>query len=753
MWRKMVAVVLVGGWTAYAQADADAWTLTKPSGWSREAQAIAVTRQGAGVFEIRHTGSLDWAVSGLPRIPVVPGQQFAFSCASDAVAGSDAGQSYTLSVILRDAANNVLAWTYASRAAKPGEPIACAFMVPPGGASIEPRLVGTGPCAVSVRDVRLVRQTAVAIDPSHDVALETPALKVVVAGTNAFLTVTDRRTGRVWTPTGVRGGCFVSRLERKGETVSARLIDPQTLRSFDIVVAPERDRPEVLVTVQGSGELVSPLDYPAPFATRKGDRLIVPMNEGISFPADDAADLPGRLITYGGHGLCMSFFGVQEDATGAGYLAIVETPDDAAMVVHRDDPTHLASLGISWEDQKKAFGPARKIRFIFQDKGGYVAMCKRYRAYAKEIGLFKSFAEKAKARPNIDKLLGAPNIWCWEKDKLAVAKNLKEAGIDRFLWSGGGSPEQVKALAAMDNVLVSRYDVYQDIYHPDQLEKLGWKSGSNTDAWPHDIVWNSEKADDWRHAWGVQAKDGTWTWCAMMCDKVAPNYERRNVKKELETHPYNTRFIDTTVASPWQTCWNPAHPMTRTDSKQAKMELLRILGDEFGLVVGSETGHDASVPYCDYYEGMLSLGPYRVPDSGRNLHEIWTNVPPRVAKYQLGEKYRLPLWELVYHECVCAHWYWGDYNNKLPTTWAKRDLFNVLYGTMGMYMFNNRQWNEDRDKFVRSYRITSPVARATGYSEMLDHRILTPDRTVQQTRFANGTVVTVNFKDGTYSIQ
>ena len=118
----------------------------------------------------------------------------------------------------------------------------------------------------------------------------------------------------------------------------------------------------------------------------------------------------------------------------------------------------------------------------------------------------------------------------------------------------------------------------------------------------------------------------------------------------------------------------------------------------------------------------------------------------------MGEKYRLPLWELVYHECVCAHWYWGDYNNKLPDIWWKRDLFNVLYGTMGMYIFNGRQWKEDREKFVRSYRVTSPVARATGYSEMLDHRILSPDRAVQQSRFADGTVVTVNFGDTPFAM-
>jgi hypothetical protein len=142
---------------------------------------------------------------------------------------------------------------------------------------------------------------------------------------------------------------------------------------------------------------------------------------------------------------------------------------------------------------------------------------------------------------------------------------------------------------------------------------------------------------------------------------------------------------------------------------------------------------------------MLSLGPYRVPDAGRRMAEIWTNVPEVIAKYQLGQSYRLPLWELVYHDCVVAQWYWGDYNNKLPAVWDRRDLFNVLYGTPPMFMFDRRLWEANRDRFARSYQNTCPSARAVGYSEMTDHRFLTPDRNVQQTVFANGVAITVNF--------
>jgi len=60
-------------------------------------------------------------------------------------------------------------------------------------------------------------------------------------------------------------------------------------------------------------------------------------------------------------------------------------------------------------------------------------------------------------------------------------------------------------------------------------------------------------------------------------------------------------------------------------------------------------------------------------------------------------------------------------------------------------MFNREVWQKNRDRFVQSYRSTCPVARAVGYAEMTDHRFLTPDRAVQETRFANGVTVTVNF--------
>jgi len=238
--------------------------------------------------------------------------------------------------------------------------------------------------------------------------------------------------------------------------------------------------------------------------------------------------------------------------------------------------------------------------------------------------------------------------------------------------------------------------------------------------------------------------------CAVLCDARAVDYAKKRIPAELQTHAYRCRFIDTTTASPWRECYHPDHPMTRSDSRRTKMDLLRYVCDDTRLVTGCETGHDTAVPYVHYFEGMLSLGPYRVPDSGRDMARIWDEVPQSVEKFQMGHRYRLPLWELVYHDCVVAQWYWGDYNNKLPKLWDKRDLFNVLYGTPPMFMFTRAWFSEHKARFARSYNTVCPAVRAVGYSEMTDHKFLTPDRDVQQTTFANGVTVTVNFGDKPY---
>ena len=442
----------------------------------------------------------------------------------------------------------------------------------------------------------------------------------------------------------------------------------------------------------------------------------------------------------------MAFWGATDGQ--AGHMAIIETPDDAALRITRTDGR--LCIAPEWDPQKGRFGYVRRLRYVFFDKGGHVAICKRYRSYARQTGLLKTFAQKRAGNPSVDMLMGAVNVWCWERDALSIVREMKGLGIERILWSRRQSPQVVEAMNRIGGVLTSRYDIYQDLMDPQIVKnKLrgqhpDWTQG----GWPDDIM--LDQRGEPRKGWAVRGKDGQMYPCGVLCDSRALKYARQRVPAELGTHPYRCRFIDTTTASPWRECYHPDHPMTRSDSRKSKMELLRYMSEEMKLVTGSETGHDAAVPYVHYFEGMLSLGPYRVPDAGRNMSRIWDEVPERVAKFQVGHKYRLPLWELVYHDCVVAQWYWGDYNNKLPALWDKRDLFNVLYATPPMFMFNRQVWEQNKERFAQSYKNVCPVVREVAYAEMIDHIFLTPNRDVQQTKFSNRVTVTVNFGDRAY---
>jgi len=716
--------------------------------WSRDPKAGKATvettlpLEGRQYASILHTGKTDWSLQPGGKIPVQPGDLLEL-CISVRKQGNG---DVTLCASTWSATEENLSWSYADQSAEdqPGwQVLQTRVYVPPGVAWVQPRLIGAGEIRADFDNysIRWVKDPALNRDADlpAQVSASNRWLTVTLNTANATFEIYDRRAKRLWKQDPTGSSVRLTGLSPIRQGWLARLVQGATGLPFTMSLQLDDHGPEVIAELSGQGSLPHPLRFPLPFQCEAGDQLVIPLNEGISYPVDDPSMPTQRLIAYGGHGICMAFWGVSSDR--AGHMAIIETPDDAAIQVARRQGRLLVAP--EWDAQKKVFGYARKLRYTFLEHGTHVAMAKRYRAYAQDKGLIVTLESKRQTNPNVDLLIGAVNVWCWDRGPVGIVKEMQAAGIDRILWSAAAKPEDLTALNQL-GVLTSRYDIYQDVMNPAEFPKLQWRHPDwTTAAWPKDIILGSN--GKWIKGWGVEAKDNSLIPCGVICDLRAPAYARERIPAELITHPYRCRFIDTTTAAPWNECYSSDHPMTRTESRESKMKLLRYVSEECKLVTGCETGHDASVPFLHYFEGMLSLGPYRVPDAGRRMEVIWTNVPPDVAKFQLGHQYRLPLWELVYHDCTVAQWYWGDYNNKLPALWDKRDLFNLLYGTPPMFMFTRTTWAENKARFVRSYLQTGPLVRRSGYSELVDHRFLNPDRSVQQTRFANGQEVTVNF--------
>ena len=82
------------------------------------------------------------------------------------------------------------------------------------------------------------------------------------------------------------------------------------------------------------------------------------------------------------------------------------------------------------------------MRWAFFDDGGYVALCKRYRLYAKQTGLLKTLAEKRAANPNVDRLVGAVNTWCWDRDAVTICREMVRRASTAFSGATRPTPKR-----------------------------------------------------------------------------------------------------------------------------------------------------------------------------------------------------------------------------------------------------------------------------------------------------------------------
>ena len=700
--------------------------------WSRDAgqgsARPAAGRSGPAV-ELTSTGGRDWAFASSARLPVKSAEGYTFSALVKHVSGQGTLQ---LSVELRSG-DQVTDWLYAVKTISQAEdwtPVQSRFLVPPGTTSVQFRFTGEGAADWLAEAPSLVR-TREALPPALDrpITVSSRGLSLTLDARRLTLTVP---TASYTFDTTLLGGA-VTAVQTTGGRITLTLADASGAPMTATIEAMDGFAE---LSIAGGG-LDADFPFPGPLTARHGQSWVLPLNEGLLVPAE----LPPALkfnewVLYSGHGLCMPFVGLTDGRTSL--LVLAETPDDAKV---RLRTTETSALDVVWQPSKGAWRYERRLRLV-PVNGDYVAVAKAYRAYAETKGLVVTLKQKAAQAPQVDRLVGAVDLWYWKdaphwtRDNtgaIGFAGRLKAAGIDRVLWSQQQAGPVVSQMNEL-GFLTGRYDIYQDVWGPDNPD--AWE---NHDGWPDDLVldaggrpvpgWVDRGAKD--YVGGVISSGRSLVW------------EQKKVPADLADHPYGARFLDTVTASPLREDWSPAHPLTRSEDKANKFELLDWLAREKHLVVGSETGFDFAVPALHYFEGMMSIAPFRLPDSGYDLTGAKT-PSPEFREFQLGPQYRIPLFELVYHDCVVSYWYWGDSSNRVPELWDERDLFNALYGTGPLWIVDPKIWSQYESRFVQSFQAAS-VSRHTGYSEMLSHEFLTPDHTVQRTTFADGTVVTADF--------
>ena len=440
--------------------------------------------------------------------------------------------SATISVTLYDAKDRAIDWSYgaqSTRATSEWRRLHSRFVVPPQAATMLPRLIGDGPATVWMDDASLLRTGSIENVRGRNLPEKLTASNETIEATfhvaDASLTLVDRRNGHAWRQ---RPSRQVVVLEAKpaDHGFRLRLLDLASVLELACTVRLESQGPEMVVELSASGDLPGRVKFPPAWTSSRDSLLILPVNEGISYPAGDSSLEPMSYHLFGGHGLCMAWWGLVEGEQGI--MALVETPDDAAVDIPRLDG--LLTLAPQWLPQKGQFGPSRKIRYVFFDQGGYVAMCKRYRRYAQtDRPSGNRWPRSGKANPNVDLLVGAVNVWCCDRNAVAICREMQAAGISAHpLEQRRQGPEQTPTDERQMGVLTSRYDIYQDVMDPANFPSLRWTASriGPRRPGPKDLMLDAH--GDWDPRLGEsRAKDGRKYPCGVLCDRQALDYARR----------------------------------------------------------------------------------------------------------------------------------------------------------------------------------------------------------------------------------
>jgi len=717
--------------------------------WSKEGTGNATiipspVHSGNKSIKIDYPGTQDWSFSSTDKIPVNSGTTYEISCwAMLSALSSDAD----FSVILYDSKGTVVNWIYGaakiSNKSSNYVKVSNTFIIPEGTKYIQPRFEGWGSCTLFADDVSLEVYNAGGI--SGDFTVENDQMKAVIQLPLLSISLTNKSSSKNY-QTGWAQFAVVKSVDQVNQQsirMTAEMMN-DTKSPVSIEFMLEGKALKMNISGDSATVLNSDIQFPGIISSAANEYLIIPRGTGIMIPVSSTNPF-GNFSTYSWKST-MPFVGVTNLKDG--YMVATDDQWDGDFQIQKPTGQNLFSFQLHQKPAKNTLSYNRSVYLVLVDNG-YLEMCTWYRAHAEKLGYVKTFSQKNDENPSIDKLIGAVDFW-------PIAMNInpgflaqvKLMGLDKAVWHLTGGWGQNNFSVLIDSInshgfLSGRYDIFTDVWPPDHPE---WTSYRN-EGYPEDVIVQSDGQlrKGWLAYQNNQPFQGYYT-----CAQTHLAYAKKHVPEDLKINKYNSRFIDVELAASLDECYSTVHPVTRKQDAEARNGLLSYIKNDLNLVTGVEEAHDFAFPNVDYGEGTMTIVP--AINSGYDWSQPLEPTDAAYASQNIRPSLRIPLHGLVYHDVHIPTWYTGDGVSKVPAYWDDKNLWNILYATMPLYMPPSMQyWNDNLEKFISGYHFISAITRNVGYSKMTDHQFLNSDHTMQKTTFENGWNVVANFDSISHS--
>lgn len=514
---------------------------------------------------------------------------------------------------------------------------------------------------------------------------------------------------------------------------------------------------------QGGGEI---FEYnavgviPTPIL-KDGDRILIPMGEGIALTVGEEepiANAFGDFCSKQGT-LCMAIV----EREGKFLLISLENGIYSAYDTRPVDGRYKLDM---FTKNNMPCG----ISYAVFDSLKDACACHR-RLHGDVITL----DEKIKANPEIEKLAGGGIFWIWNNnydevmysdydtdvnpatgdDLMRIADDLHENGVDKAMMGIFFEPDSafVEPLYKKYGYISTQYDNYNDVLNPEMLSIIPNNRAKNCDYTARRMKDYSAGVQitptgDMAKAWALKGFDGLMHSQNTLCPVVAAQRIKEEIPQILAKYPYyKGRFIDV-YGCRLGTCYSKVHPSTMAETLVVKNGAFEAM-EKMGLITGTENGFDGIVNHLVYSEGLHSPVNLQIPDSGRkHAHVMNDEQTAHIGKEMMRPDRRVPLWQLVYHDCMMTFPYWGDSTESTPKYTKRRVLFACLFGCPPLYSFSVKDYEALKPAILDSYKRISEVHSKVATLKMTNYEVLSSDYMLQCSEFGGKYRIVVNFSDG-----
>jgi len=552
--------------------------------------------------------------------------------------------------------------------------------------------------------------------------LENDVLRITLSPQDAAITVVDKRIDLTWQQK-VHPGFRVApeTLRVATDSISCRVLGPGETCNLTITLADKTASSFDLTADLPDRHYMTRPVYPFRFmAPEKGWYYVQNTSgEGMLMPMDQSA----RISKPFGWGGSQPWWGLTDLRRG---------------VEERLDSFRNPDSNPGFNDATVYAVPLRINCSFFQD-GGYVAQARNYRDFfLRTHPDLKPLRDRVSNRPAVSNLKDSVYVYLWGNnpaDDLNLVSEMKAAGVDRGIA-----------------VFYGKHPIDRALF--DGIKRLGWVVGSYRmptgnlfrvarRGWPNQLLTGQLQPDQLRREADPRS------WDRVCARHLLPDWLKK-ARESIADYGGQLFYFDTLVVQ-LAPCLSPRHPSTIEENQEARLEILQKTQD-LGTLVGSGEGFCPtwSLPGLDFFEGLMSLRTYvdshlKIPSGGyeTDLGESYGSD----AAITLDQTRRIPLYQLAFHDYVGSTWVWRDTNfQSRPYAW-KKDLFNILYGTMPMWHINRKMWESHKADYIASYRAVASVRSKIGFASMTGHGWLTTDRNVQYSDWETGDRVIVNFSN------